>query len=103
LRTCSTAILASASARAVPAVATSRKPSFESEAATSTAAGLSASRTESGRALGFGEGGREIGGARHHLAGRSHLRAENRVRAGETRERQNRGFDTELFEGLSLG
>ena len=49
-----------------------------------------------GRALGLGEGGREVGGARHHLAGRAHLRAEHRVGAREADERQHGGLDAHL-------
>ena len=82
--------------------------------ATSTAAGLSASRTErkavpsvgSGRPAArsaFAKRRREIGGARHHLAGRAHLGAEHRVGAGEARERQHRGLHAETCFGVGLG
>ena len=46
-----------------------------------------------GGALGLGERGREVGGARHHLARRAHLGPEHRVGAGEAREREHRGLD----------
>src|SRR5205823_392545 len=49
-----------------------------------------------GGALRLGKGGRQVGGAGHHLAGRAHLRAEHRVRAGEAREREHRGLDGDL-------
>ena len=46
-----------------------------------------------GRGLRLGERGREVGGDAHHLAGRAHLRAEQRVGAGEAVERQHRLLD----------
>src|SRR5579862_1666616 len=50
-----------------------------------------------GCALRLGERGRQIGGARHHLAGRSHLVTEDRVAAGAPRERKNRGLHAPLL------
>ena len=49
-----------------------------------------------GGALGLRERGREVVGARHHLAGRAHLGAEHRVGAGEAGEGQDRGLDADL-------
>ncbi len=46
--------------------------------------------------LGLVERGREVGGARHHLTGRAHLRAEHRIAAREACERQHRGLDAPL-------
>ncbi len=48
-----------------------------------------------GGALGLGEGGREVGRARHHFAGRAHLRAEHGVGAGEAGEREDGGLDAD--------
>ena len=47
-------------------------------------------------ALRLRKGSREIGGAGHHLAGRTHLGAEHRVAAREALERQHRRLDAHL-------
>ena len=48
------------------------------------------------RALCLREGGREVGGRRHHLARRPHLGPEHRIGAGKSREREHSGFDADL-------
>ena len=90
----------SASAIAVPAVATSSKPSSSSARATGSTADLVAvahaeerappvgSRAPAARSA-FANAVGEVAGARHHLAGRAHLGPEHRVGAGEARERQH--------------
>ncbi len=44
----------------------------------------------------FAKARRQVGRARHHLAGRAHLRAEHRIGAGEASERQHRRLDADL-------
>ena len=106
--------LAQARARRPPAPRPCRpsragsKPRSASAAATGAIAALSASRTERnavparrqrapGGALGLRESRRQVGRARHDLAGRAHLRAEHGVGAGEARERQHRRLDAHLL------
>ncbi len=50
-----------------------------------------------GRRLGLGEGGREVARDAHHLAGRAHLRAEQRIRAFEAVERQHGLLDRDVL------
>ena len=56
-----------------------------------------------GRGLRLGEGGREVGGDAHHLAGRAHLGAEQRVGAGEAVEGQHRLLDRDVVAARGLG
>ena len=55
-----------------------------------------------GSALGPGEGGREVGAARHHLPGRAHLGAEHRVGTGEPDEREHRRLHVVAGAGFAL-
>ncbi len=107
LRTSSTSSPAERSAAAVPAVACRRNPNRANARARRNDGNLVgiAYREEDGTAHGqrpargpFGlrEGRREVGRARHHLAGRPHLGAEHRIRAGEPRERQHGCLDAHL-------
>ena len=51
--------------------------------------------------LGLGEGCGEVGGGGHHLAGRAHLGAQNRIAPGEPGERQHCSLDGDVA-GLAL-
>ncbi len=91
---------------AVPPVARIRKPMSCSEAASWVADGLSLSVTLMNTAPSAGsapaaawrlaEGGRVVAGDAHHLAGRLHLRAEQRVGAREAHEGQHRLLDRDV-------
>ena len=92
---------------AVPLVATISKPRSCSAIATPAAAGLSPSVTvmktvplvgqlRAGGRLRLRERGREVARDAHHLAGRAHLRPEQRVGAGEAVERQHRLLDADV-------
>ena len=67
-----------------------------------------ADREEDGAAAGSGrpaarsalrEGGGQVGGDAHHLAGRAHLRAQRRIGAGEPLEREHRRLDRDVAAG----
>ena len=101
-------------ALAVPRVATIRKPRSCSCAAMPTTAGLvgvghgqehraGARQLRAGRGLGLRERGREVGRDAHHLAGGAHLRAEQRVGAGEAVERQHGLLDRDVAPYGSSG
>ena len=92
----------------MPPVAITSKPRSWKRAASWVAAGLSVSVTvmktepsvgseHPGRRLRLAEGGREVGGDAHHLAGALHLRAEHRVGAGEAGEGQHRLLDADVL------
>ena len=55
------------------------------------------------RRLRLGERGREVGADAHDLAGRAHLRPEQRVRAGEAVERQHRLLDRDVVAVRIVG
>ena len=106
-RTGSTAIPAAASVAAVPSVAYELEAEADERGrdrhrllvvglADGDEDGARARQPPSGRPLGLVERGREVGGARHHLAGRAHLRSEDRIAAREAREGQHRGLDAPL-------
>ena len=105
---------AAVSTAAVPPVASSRKPSAASASATGTIAvlvgvahgeerGPGGRERPAGGALRLRERGRQVGGARHHLAGGAHLRPEHGVGAGEARERQHGRLDAHELGPALLG
>ena len=95
-------------ASAVPRVATIRKPLSCRICAIRERAGLvgvgdgdegraAARQRHAGGGLRLGERGREVARDAHHLAGRAHLRAEQRVGALEAVERQHRLLDRDVI------
>ncbi|HEY6415222.1 MAG TPA: cytochrome c oxidase assembly protein, partial [Acidimicrobiales bacterium] len=58
--------------------------------------GPAARQPRARRGLRLREGGREVGGHAHHLAGRAHLRPEQGVGAGEAVEREDRLLDRDM-------
>ena len=85
------------------------KPSRSSRWTGSTIFGLSLSRTETktvpggrhqaaGAELALGEGDGVVAVEAHRLAGRAHLRAEQRVDAGEAGEGEHRLLDRDMVE-----
>ena len=68
--------------------------------------GAAARQRHPGGGLGLGERRREVAGDAHHLAGRAHLRPQQRVGALEAVERQHRLLDRHVAaeaEALALG
>ena len=107
LFSCSTGMPIARIAAAVPAVASTRKPRSCMREASCVAAGLSVSQTRDEHAalarqlharagLRLAEGGREVLGDAHHLAGGLHLGAEQRVAAVQALERQHRLLDAHV-------
>ena len=74
-----------------------------SESVTDEERGAAVREPRARRGLRLRERGREVGGHAHHLAGRAHLRAEQRVGAGEAVEREHRLLDRDVRARGVLG